>query len=185
MVSRSEQEHWDERYQELGVASVTPPGMPPPEFAHLEDVFPVKGHALELACGRGRGAVWLGGRGLTYLGVDVSPVAIDLARQLIRKYDFAHRCRFAVVDLDDGLPDGPAADVILCYWFHHHRLDSQILDRLAPGGLLAMTVHSEVDLGPGEFRAPPGDLRRSFGQLEFIGEGEREGTAWLLGRRPY
>lgn len=184
LVTRSVREHWDERYRELGVAPVTPAGMPPPEFAHLNDVFPESGHALELACGRGRGAVWLGGRGLSYWGVDVSPVAVGLARQLISEYDFADRCRFDVLDLDDGLPDGPAADVILCYWFHDPRLDDQILQRLTPGGLLAMTVQSEVSVGPGEFRAPPGELKEAFGQLELIDEDEADGTAWLLGRRP-
>lgn len=53
-----------------------------PRIAHIPDVFPVSGNALELPCGRGRGAVWLGGRGLDYWGVDVSPVAIDPSRQL-------------------------------------------------------------------------------------------------------
>lgn len=182
-MSRSDRELWDKRYEDLGVAPVTPPGVPPPEFAHVADMFPSSGHALELACGRGRGAVWLAGRGLSYWGVDVSPVAVDLARRLLSEYDFADRCRFDVVDLEDGIPDGPAADVILCYWFHDPRLDEQILDRLAPGGLLAITVQSEVGVGPGEFRAPPGELREAFGQLEVLDEGEANGSAWLLGRR--
>lgn len=182
-MSRSDREHWDKRYQELGVAPVTTPGFPSPEFAHVGDIFPSSGHALELACGRGRGAVWLAGRGLSYWGVDVSPIAVDLAHQLLSEYDFEERCRFDVVDLDDGIPDGPAADVILCYWFHDSRLDEQILDRLAPGGLLAVTVQSVVGVGPGEFRALPGELREAFGQLEIIDEGEADGTAWLLGRR--
>lgn len=181
-VSGSDREHWDKRYEDFGVAPVTPPGVPPPEFAHVANKFPSRGHALELACGRGRGAVWLAGRGLSYCGVDVSAVAVDLARHLISEYDFSDRCRFEVADLDDGIPDGPAADVILCYWFHHPRLDEQILDRLAPGGLLAITVQSEVGVGPGEFRAPPGELREAFGQLEVLDEGEADGTAWLLGR---
>lgn len=178
-VSAADREHWDERYEELGRAPVIAPGIPPPEFAHLADIFPSSGHALELACGRGRGAVWLGGRGLNYWGLDVSPVAIALARELISNYNFAARCRFDVVDLDEGLPAGPAADVVLCYWFHDPRLEGQILDRLAPGGLLAIAVLSEVGAGPGQFRVPLGYLRAAFQHLEIIDESEADGQAWL------
>jgi SAM-dependent methyltransferase len=184
LADEAVREHWNGRYLALGVAPATRPGVPPPEFAHLEDHFPEHGDALELACGRGRGAVWLAGRGLRYQGVDLSPVAVDLARGLLSGYPFAHRCRFDVWDLDGGLPDGPPADVILAYWFHDRRLDSQIVGRLAPGGLLAVAVQSEVGVGPGEFRAPPGMLRESYEALEMIDEGEADGTAWLLGRRP-
>lgn len=125
-----------------------------------------------------------GGSGLTYHGVDLSPVGVDLARELVSGYPFADRCRFDVWDLDEGLPDGSPADVILAYWFHDQRLDGQIVGRLAPGGLLAVAVQSEVGVGPGEFRAPPGILRESYGALEIVDEGEADGAAWLLARRP-
>ncbi len=138
---------------------------------------------------RGRGAVWLASRGLTYWGVDVSPVAIDLARQLVEPSGVAHRCRFDVFDLDAGLPDGDSVDLVLCYLFRDFRLDRAMVDRLAPGGLLAVAVRSEVDAGPEEFpdgsqRARPGELSDAFGHLEILDEREGDGTARILARKP-
>ena len=158
--------------------------LPPPVFAHVEDLFPTEGNALELACGRGRGAVWLAGRGVDYWGVDVSPVAIDLARKLTSLYGLGDRCRFDVVDLDDGLPPGPPVNLIFCHLFRDPRLDEAMIERLAAGGMLAVAVLSQVGAGPGEFRARPGELRDAFGTLEIVDEGEGDGIAWILARRP-
>jgi SAM-dependent methyltransferase len=116
-------------------------------------------------------------------GVDVSRVAIDLARKLVSRSGFGDRCRFEVVDLDHGLPEGPPVDLLLCHLFRDARLDRAMIDRLAPGGLLAVATLSEVDVGPGSFRAEPGELRAAFGELELLVEGESKGRAWILGRR--
>lgn len=138
---------------------------------------------MELACGRGRGAVWLAKRGMEYRGVDISPVAIKLARELTERSGVARRCRFEVFDLDEGLPPGPRVDLILCYLFRDRRLDRDVVDRLVPGGVLAVAVLSEVGHGPGEFRAGPGELRDAFWHLDVLDEGEKEGRAWILARR--
>jgi SAM-dependent methyltransferase len=116
--------------------------------------------------------------------VDVSPVAIDLARQFASLSGVADRCRFDVVDLDDGLPKGPPVDLLFCYLFRDQRLDQAMMERLVPGGLLAIAVLSEVDVGPGEFRVRPGELRDAFGELEILDEGEGEGLARIFARRP-
>lgn len=135
---------------------------------------------MELACGRGRGALWLAGRGMSYRGFDVSPVAVGLARDLAQRCGVGDRCRFDVVDLDDGLPEGPPVDVVLCHFFRDPRLDRAIIERLAPGGLLAIAVCSEVDVGPGPFRAAPGELRAAFSELAVVAEAEQGGEAWIL-----
>lgn len=158
--------------------------LPPPVFAHVERLFPTQGNAIEVACGRGRGAVWLASRGMDVWAVDVSPVAIDLARQLASLSGVADRCRFDVVDLDDGLPQGPPVDLLFCYLFRDQRLDQAMMERLAPEGLLAVAVQSEVDVGPGPFRVRPDELRDAFGELEILDDGEGEGLAWILARRP-
>jgi len=183
-VTEADRHHWDRRYSERGIAPVSENGPPPPPvFAHVEHLFPIEGRALELACGRGRGAVWLASRGMDYWGVDVSPVGIDLARELASLSGMADRCRFDVVDLDDGLPEGPPVDLLFCYLFRDPRLDQAMMERLAPGGLLAVAVLSEVGVGPGSFRARPGELRGAFGGLEILDGGEREGMARILARQ--
>jgi SAM-dependent methyltransferase len=181
-MTEADRAHWDERYAEIGPAPVDGNDAPPLFAAH-EHLFPTSGHALELACGRGRCAVWLARRGLDVWGLDVSPVAIGFARELADRRGVGDRCRFDVVDLDAGLPDGPRVDVVLCYFFRDARLDEQIVDRLAPGGLLAVAVMSEVDVGPGRFRARPGELAHAFAELDVLAQSEAHGQAWLLGRR--
>jgi hypothetical protein len=121
---------------------------------------------------------------MDYWGVDVSPVGIALARSLTTLYGLQDRCRFDVFDLDAGLPAGPLVDLLLCHLFRDPRLDGAMIERLAPGGMLAVAVLSEVGAGPGEFRARPGELRAAFGTLETVDEGERDGIAWILARRP-
>lgn len=182
-VSEADRRHWDRRHADDGLAPIVEAPPPPPVFARLEHLFPISGSALELACGRGRGAVWLAKRGMDYWGVDVSPVAVGFARELVERTGVASKCRFDVVDLDDGLPDGPPVDLLLCHLFFDPLLDRKIVDRLAPGGLLALAVLSEVEHGPGEFRIKAGGLRRAFGGLDMLDHGEEKGMAWLLARR--
>jgi hypothetical protein len=74
--------------------------------------------------------------------------------------------------------------LLLCHLFRDPRLNGALIDRLAPGGMLALAVLSEVGAGPGEFRARPGELRDAFGRLKTVDEGEKDGIAWLLARRP-
>ena len=116
--------------------------------------------------------------------VDVSPVAIDLARELAAQAGVAERCHFAVADLDDGLPAGPTVDVVLCHLFRDARLDGAVIDRLRPGGLLAVAALSEVGAGPGNHRVPPGELVDAFATaVDVVEAGEAAGVAWLIGRR--
>ena len=154
----------------------------PQVFASIEHLFPVEGSALEIACGRGELSVWLALRGMEVLGVDVSPVAIEFAEELALRSGVADRCKFEVWDLDDGLPPGPPVDLVVCHMYREPRLDRELVERLEPGGLLAMASLSEVGAGPGRFRALPGELRHAFAQIELLAEGEGDGVAWLLGR---
>jgi SAM-dependent methyltransferase len=117
-------------------------------------------------------------------GVDISPVAIDLARDLAEEAGVSDHCRFDVFDLDEGFPPGPSVDVILCYLFRDPRLYQPMMERLSPGGILALALLSEVGVGPGQFRARRGELKDAFGSLDVLVDGEGNGIAWILGRRP-
>ncbi|HWS93063.1 MAG TPA: methyltransferase domain-containing protein [Mycobacterium sp.] len=180
-MTGEDRRRWDERYASLGPAAVDAVE-PPTVLAAYAEVFPTTGHALELACGQGPGSVWLARRGLQVLGLDISPVAISQARDLARRTGVDDRCRFDVVDLDEGLPAGSPVDVILCHKFRDRRLDHAIVERLAPGGLLAIAVLSEVGSTPGPFRAAPGELPAAFAELDIVAAGEGQGHAWLLAR---
>jgi len=174
-VSRDDRERWDAAYRDREVGTPALPAV----FAAYEAVFPTSGAALDIACGQGSAAVWLARRGLDVLGVDASVVAIEQARAVAA----GTTARFAVADLDDGLPPGAPVDVLLCHRFRDPRLYPAFVDRLKPGGLLAVCVLSEVGGSPGTFRAAAGELGRAFAELEPIAAGEGGGQAWLLARR--
>ncbi len=177
-MSEHDRRRWDESYREREVQAG--PGLPD-VFARHEHVFPRHGTALEIACGAGSAAVWLAQRGLDVHGVDVSAVAIGQAGALAEQHRVT--VRFDAVDLDDGLPPGDPADLVLCHKFRAPGLYATLPARLKPGGLLAICVLSEVGATPGRFRAVPGELLTAFGELDELAAGEGAGQAWLLARR--
>ena len=178
-MSADDRARWDGRYLQSGPAE---PGLSP-VFAPYADRFPTTGSALDIACGSGSAAVWLALRGLSVTGVDISEVAIGCARELAVQRGVSVRCRFEVADLDDGLPAGAPVDVVVCQHFRDTRLDSAIMGRLVPCGLLAISALSEVGATPGRFRVAAGELPRAFPGLAVEAAGEADGVAWLLGRR--
>lgn len=181
-MSDDDRARWDDRHSE-GDPPSAGEVRPPAAFALVAHLFPSVGTALDVACGRGGATVWLAERGMEVLGLDVSPIAVDRARELARIEGVADRCRIEVHDLDGGLPPGPPVDLVLCHLFRDSRLDRAMIDRVAPGGVLAVATLSEVGVGPGRFRARPGELREAFGGLEILAEDEGDGIAWLMGRK--
>jgi SAM-dependent methyltransferase len=181
-VTEEDRSRWDERWAQLGPAELD--AVAPPSFlAPHADLIPTSGTALDIACGRGLGAVWLAGRGLHVWGFDVSEVAIAHARDLAQRSGFRDFSRFDTVDLDEGLPAGAPVEVILCNKFRDRRLDRALIERLAPGGLLAIATFSEVGATPGRYRAMAGELPAVFAELHLVAAGESDGLAWLLARR--
>ncbi len=181
-MADNDRRRWDRRYTERGPVPVGEIALPA-VFRPFTDLFPTTGRAVELACGAGASAVWLARRGLRVWGCDVSPVAVAQATELARRCGHGRQCRFEVVDLDDGLPAGDPADVLLCNKFRDPRLDAALVDRLVAGGILAISVLSEVGACPGPYRARPGELLRAFAALDVIGADEAGGEAWLVARR--
>lgn len=178
-MSAQDRDRWDAKYG--GQVTPAPPRLPA-VFAAYRSRFPHSGAALEIACGTGAASVWLAQRGLRVHGVDISETAIDAARRLSETTGVT--ARFDTFDLDGGLPPGDPVDVLLCHKFRAPTLYDPMMARLAPGGLLAVCVLSEVGAEPGRFRAPAGELRSAFAGLGVIAAGEGGGQAWLLARRP-
>lgn len=175
-MSARDRARWDARH----AAAVDVAPLPPDLLRGREDLVPTAGGALDVACGRGAVARWLVGRGLVVDAVDVSPVAVAAGERV----DPA--VRWWCHDLDAGLPEaciGPY-DLVVCQRFRDPALYAALTAALAPGGLLAITVLSEVDEGPGPWRARPGELIAAFATLEVLTHTEANGEAGLVGRRP-
>jgi SAM-dependent methyltransferase len=69
---------WDDAYR-----SGRPPwdiGAPQPEIVRLAEAGVISGEIIDVGCGTGENALYLARRGLTVVGIDGAPTAIELAR---------------------------------------------------------------------------------------------------------
>lgn len=128
-MSDADRRKWDAKHAERGL-----PGEPQPSVVALERFLPSAGRALDVAGGSGRYALWLARRGLEVTLVDVSPVALDIARRHATGLGLITQ----VLDVDDEpLPVGPW-DLIFCAHFLDRRVYRTFVALLAPGGTLVV-----------------------------------------------
>ncbi len=139
---------WDERYGGEGFVWKTEPN----QFlvAEVADLPP--GKALDIACGEGRNAVWLAGRGWEVTGVDFSPVGLAKGRRLAME----HGVEVNWVEADVVEWDPPAAtfDLVVVLYLHlpsddRHRVMAHAQDALAEGGTLLVVGHDTTNLTDG------------------------------------
>lgn len=179
-MSDADRRRWDARHAAAGEPMPAPPQL----LAGREELLPASGRALDVACGRGATAVWLAEQGFAVDAVDVSPVALAAGAALARSR--GARVQWFTHDLDAGLPEGCGGpyDVVVCQRFRDPALYPVLAGVLAPGGLLVITVLSQVGGSVGAFRAVPGELRAAFAGWDVIVAAETDGEASLLARRP-
>ncbi len=178
---------WDRRYAGAALAEPRPPD------AIVEggvlDVVERQaggGRLLDVACGLGPVARWGVGRGMDVVALDVSSTAIELLNDCPEaEWIDARR-----VDLDQGLPDDLGRfDLVVCQRFRDPRIIESLPDHVAAGGVLAVTVLSQVGAdSPGPFHAPPGDLEDHLGPAcadwQRLHLAEADGEASFVARRP-
>lgn len=169
----TDRERWDARHAVAGSGGP----LPPDALRGREHLLPAAGRALDVACGRGRVAAWLAGRGFAVDAVDVSPVGLAAGAAL------APGVRWIEHDLTAGLPGPGPYDLVVCQRYRDPGLYPALAAALAPGGLLVVTVLSEVGDAGGAFRAAPGELVAAFPALEHLVHEEGDGQASLVARR--
>ena len=155
----ADRDKWNARWRERGA-----PGEPAAVLTAIADHLPSRGRALDAAGGAGRHALWLKARGLTVTLVDVSEVAVSLARQA--GIDDAR-----VWDLEEqGVPPGPW-DLILSFHYLHRPLYAAYAAALAPGGTLVVVQPTKRNLERHE--KPPADFCLDEGELPRLVPGLR------------
>jgi len=93
-----------------------------------------KNKALDLAMGEGRNGVYLATQGFDVLGLDISPIGLNKAKQLAKHLNTKIQTR--VVDLENYQLEKNSYDVIICTYYMQRDLFDQIKDSLRPGGMV-------------------------------------------------
>lgn len=143
------------------------------------NVLPAPGRALDVACGRGRNALWLAARGF-------HTHAVDRDENAIRVLDDEARLRGVplvaeVLDLEDGNATlgASAYDLIVVIHYLQRLLFPQIIAALRPGGVLVYETFTVAQAARGKptnpaFLLKPGELRDLVQPLEIVDEREGE-----------
>jgi tellurite methyltransferase len=175
---------WDARHREAAQDSPADPASIVSEWLPL---LPT-GHALDLACGTGRHALLLAGRGQSVTAVDWSGTALDIlesragqAKLHVSRADtatLAHSrtrgIRLIQANLEDlQLPEA-SFSLVLCLQYLQRSLFSQMARALEPGGMLLFETFTQAQLnysaGPRNpaYLLEPGELRTSFPELHVL-----------------
>ncbi len=184
----AEPAEWDARFRAGDHA-----GSSPDPFlvsvADCMDLLPRGAAALDLACGVGRHAAWLAGRGLRVTAVDFSAEA--LAR--VQDTGVEVTCRQLDLESPDVDLGRDAYDLICGFFFLYRPLFPRLREALRPGGLIVYKTYTTDQLRyPGRPRHPahllePNELLRvweGFRVLRYEEAWEGKGTAAIAARKP-
>lgn len=173
---------WEDCYR----AAADTPAIPCVTLREHAGWLPVRGEALDLACGRGGNALFLARQGLATHAWDYARSALDaLSRDAARQGLIIHTaCRDALAS-----PPAPQSfDVIVVANFLDRRLFPALVQALRPGGLLYYDTWLGPRQGAGpsspDFRLRAGELPRLTGAalLELSYEEDND-RARLVGRK--
>lgn len=131
--------YWNHRFQQEGWHTE-----PSTFLVSLEAVLPRNGKALDVAGGPGRNALWLAERGIEVTLLDISNIALNMARQTAEDRGLA--LDLIEADLaEDPIPTGPW-DVIICFNYLHRPLLPTLGSVLARDGLLVLELATRTNL---------------------------------------
>lgn len=127
-----------------------------------------RGRALDLACGSGRHALWLAGRGWEVTGVDILPQQFS-------------SLTFVEADLEHhAYKVEPAIwDLIVCWMYWQEDLLPEIGLGVKPGGLVALAGKTS-----GRFTTSLANYRAAFPGWTELASGEDGFKAFFIARAP-
>jgi SAM-dependent methyltransferase len=162
----SPEDGWNRWYEE----DVAPwdIGHPQPVWVHLVDTEAIRAPVLDSGCGTGEHALLLAERGFDVLGVDLSPIAIDRARQKAERRGVM--AEFAVGDVlrlqDLGRRFATVIDSAVFHVFDdpdRARYVASLASVVEPGGILHLLVFSDRVPGTaGPRRVSQAEIRDAF-----------------------
>ncbi|VAW30235.1 hypothetical protein MNBD_CHLOROFLEXI01-1704 [hydrothermal vent metagenome] len=156
---------WNGRYQTNGPQrQQANPSQLLQNFAHL---LPKTGVVLDAAAGVGINTLFVAGRGVPVLALDISEVGLRLLRQ--RAAELKVGVETAVFDLTHPYFPANCVNAILNFRFLERASFAAYQQALRPGGLLVFEtfVHKGGEERPNHF-LQPGELRRAFTHFDVI-----------------
>ncbi len=123
--------HWDTRYLNYQPRSASALLI---RWLDRLQPQPNNNRALDVACGTGRNALALAKHGWNVLGVDISPVALAIARQEAQAYGV--NLNLAALNMDDWPLPHAYFDLICVFRFLDRALCAHLPAALKPGGVL-------------------------------------------------
>ncbi len=165
--SRRDPVDWD------GVYAGPPPpwdiGHPQPAIEQLAQRGLLSGRVLDVGCGTGEHAILAAAHGGEALGVDISPVAIELARRKARERSSG--AQFAVADALDLSGLGELFDVVIDSGLftvfdasEQRRYAASLAGAIRGGGVLYLTCICDQQPGDwGPHRVTREEIERTFG----------------------
>ena len=150
-----------------------------------QHLLPLTGDALDVACGRGRNAMWLAERGLRTVGVDRDTVALEALRQMAAARTLPLRGVFIDLETADATLGSDTYDVIVVVHYLHRPLFPRLRDALRAGGVLVYETFTTAQAERGkptnpDFLLEPGELRQLVRPLDVLVEREGEFEGRML-----
>lgn len=142
-ASKTPDAFWEDFYLTKRTTSTGKPTGALQRFA--QDLPP--GRSLDLGASHGDDVIWLAERGWQALGVDISPVATERARQRAATLDLADRAEFRAMDLSAAFPAGQF-DLVTAFYFQsplhlpRAKILGQAAQAVASGGHLLVISHA-------------------------------------------
>jgi len=145
-------EDWDRRYASKDLVW----GSAPNRWVEAGCADLPAGRALDLACGEGRNARWLAGRGWQVTAVDFSQVALDRGARLAEQDpgDRAARIEWVRADATTYAPTPAGYDLVVMAYLQLQAAARALTVRaaaaaVAPGGRLLVVAHDSTNLTQG------------------------------------
>lgn len=192
-MAYDDREKWDAKYAAIERSPLLP--LEPWLMNALADRIP--GTVLDVACGLGSTAIGLAQRGWSVTAVDISPVGLQLARQLVTAA--AVNIDWICADLEMYVPEKSHFDVItVLRYLQRGELCQRLMRALKPGGLLihatflandGTAMHLPARPRNPNYLLQPGELRALYPQLDVVAYEESPedlpGCARFMGQRSF
>jgi len=143
-----------------------------PWLLSVAPLLPGGGNALDLACGRGRHALFLAERGFTVTAIDSSSEALAQLRNEATLRALAIETREVDLETSPELPPS-SYDVILLLFYLQRSLLPSLREAVRPGGIAVVRTFSSAGPFPGgpanpDFVLRPGELLEVFAGWEIL-----------------